>query len=113
MTCGSPGSGGAGVYVGQTVLDGFRRMRSASGPGVPLDLLGGVQAQPAEFDGIVERGVEQPPAGIVRLVAGPQVTLISDLAPSPARAAGLHARSAGIRRSGQRSAGPALHRASG
>ena len=90
-------------------MTGFRRIRSASGPGVPLDLPGSVQAQPAELDRVAGRGADTRP---LEPCGWPQVTLISDLVPSPARAAGVHARSVTVYARpvrGQR--GPALQRA--
>jgi hypothetical protein len=62
VTCGSPGSGGARVFIDLAAQDGFPAARSAPGPGVPPDLPGSVQAQPAERDGVAGRGAEHPPA---------------------------------------------------
>jgi hypothetical protein len=105
VTCGSPGSGGARVFVDQVAQDGFSAHPFSVGAGCPA----GFSRQRSSPACRARRGSRArcgTPARLSRTVGrGPQVTLISDLVPSPARAAGVHARSiAGIRQAGQRSA---------
>src|ERR1039457_4645204 len=58
VTCVRRGQAARVYSLIRPLRTGFRRIRSASGSVVPLDLPGSVQAQPAELDGVAERGVE-------------------------------------------------------
>ena len=109
MTCGSPGPGGARVFVDQAAQDGFPADPFSVGAGCPAGS-SRQRSGPACRARRRSRARCGTPARLSRAVGrGPQVTLIPDLVPSPARAAGVHARSvAGIRQAGPRSAGTGL-----
>ncbi len=62
VTCGSPGSGGARVFVDQAAQDGFPADPFSVGAGCPAGFPGSVQAQPAEPGGVAGRGVQHAPA---------------------------------------------------